>query len=109
LVRQESLRFVQCYHLCLGGLMGRQLSASVTHVADWWLSAWLAAGQPRLQFVSGQDGNERAIEGVWRLLRKGVDVVRKEVTLRVEALQYEHALFPGLEFRFGMQLWAKDQ
>jgi hypothetical protein len=63
LVRQESLRFVQCYHLCLGGLMGRQLSASVTHVADWWLSAWLAAGQPRLQFVSGQDGNERAIEG----------------------------------------------
>lgn len=55
LLRQESIPFVQCYHRCLGGLMGRQLAASVAHVADWWLSAWVEAGQPLLRSPWGPD------------------------------------------------------
>lgn len=60
LVRQESIRFVQCYHQCLDGLMGKQLSASVTHVANWWLSAWIEAGQPMLQIIKGHDGKHQS-------------------------------------------------
>jgi len=58
LLRQESIPFVLCYHRCLGGLMGRHLAASVAHVADWWMSAWVEAGQPMLRAVWGPDANQ---------------------------------------------------
>jgi len=38
--------------------MGRQLAASVAHVADWWMSAWVEAGQPMLRAVWGPDVNQ---------------------------------------------------
>ena len=57
LLRQESIPFVLCYHRCLGGLMGRQLASSVAHVADWWMSAWVEAGQPILRPQWGPDAN----------------------------------------------------
>jgi hypothetical protein len=46
LARKESFEFVRCYHNCLGGLMGKRLSASVWALASWWYSAWIEAGQP---------------------------------------------------------------
>lgn len=46
LARKESHEFVQCYDICLGGLMGQRLSASVWALASWWWSAWIEAGQP---------------------------------------------------------------
>lgn len=46
LVRRESLEFVECYDNCLEGLMGQRLSCAITHLASWWWSAWIEAGQP---------------------------------------------------------------
>jgi hypothetical protein len=38
--------------------MGRQLAFSVAHVADWWMSAWVEAGQPMLRPEWGADSNK---------------------------------------------------
>lgn len=48
LVRNYSANYCKAYHLALGGMVERQMRASILSVASFWFSAWVDAGQPDL-------------------------------------------------------------
>ena len=48
--------YAQAYYQALDGQVGRRMRAAVKSLADTWLSAWIAAGQPKLPaFATGQE------------------------------------------------------
>lgn len=48
LVRNYSAAYCKAYHIALGGMVERQMRASILSVASFWYSAWVDAGQPDL-------------------------------------------------------------
>lgn len=47
-IRQYAARYTDAYHQRLGGMVERRMRQSIHTVASFWYTAWVDAGQPRL-------------------------------------------------------------
>jgi hypothetical protein len=54
-IKVISKHYAEAYHRLLDGQVERQLRASVQMVGDYWLSAWIDAGQPNLDSLIRKD------------------------------------------------------
>ncbi len=48
-VKVYSAEYAKAYHQSLNGMVERQMQASIKSTGDFWLTAWVDAGQPDLQ------------------------------------------------------------
>jgi len=53
-VRQYSSGYTARYHYLLQGMVERRMRASIFAVASYWYTAWVDAGQPSLEALSGK-------------------------------------------------------
>ena len=55
ITRQYSTSFTRKYDALLKGMIERRMRQSIFAVASFWYTAWVNAGQPDLQKLSGKD------------------------------------------------------
>jgi hypothetical protein len=81
LVRQYSSEFTRAYDRLLNNMVERRMRQSILVTASFWYSAWIDAGQPRLEVQAGLElsGEEwQSIEELNQAWRKGEMIGRKE-------------------------------
>ena len=54
-----SKKFSEKYHEMLNGMVERRLRLSIKRVGDFWYTAWINAGSPRLDIISRDEGSKQ--------------------------------------------------
>lgn len=62
LILMYSDAYATAYHIALNGMVERRFQASVYSISSYWYSAWIDAGQPKLNSLYSTDDQENKTE-----------------------------------------------